>query len=153
VIFVIVAPFAGYNFVMRFLEGQESTSWPTVEGTVTESSIKESAPSATKRSYKPRVKYAYTVEDEKFSGDRIGMHDVGYGTRLLAEDVLLHYQTGAKIQVHYDPDDPANALLEPGNSWRAYLFLIIPPVMLLLGVLALRFSIPRKPRAPARTFG
>jgi len=134
---IIIAPFVAYVSIERFLDGQSSMSWPTTQGKVISSAVEEDQHSRIKKSFKPRIEYQYALEKKEYVGSEISHHDVGYGDRVNADNIVAKYPVGFQLDVYYDPDDYSRAVLEPGNSWRAYLFLAVPIAMLGFGLLGL----------------
>ena len=134
VLLICITPIAAYNVVARYLEARDSINWPTAEAVITRSIVEESRATSKKISYKPHVTYTYRVADREFSGNDISMHDVGYGDGNIAQEIVAKYSVNSRHSVYYNPDDPAQAVLEPGITWRAYLFLLTPVVLFLLAV-------------------
>lgn len=96
-----------------------STGWPTVTGTVLSSEVdvhdgRRDVDEVPVTTYHPAVRYAYEVAGRRHVGDRITFGDFGStdlaGRRALAE----RYAEAAAVTVHYDPDAPGDAVLEPG---------------------------------------
>ena len=112
-------------------EGVRSKSWPTVDGTVTESDValgQRPAGDRTNRwaTYHPVVRYRYKVNDSSYTGKNITMAIdlLGWGEGAYRDDavaVAARYPVGAVVTVHYKPSDPAIAVLEPGaSSWAVW---------------------------------
>jgi hypothetical protein len=101
-----------------------SAQWPTVEGRVLESTIKEivrRSRQSTSTNYLPVVRYEYVVGGRRHEGDVItfGMTEIGF--RKNAERYIIDRPVGATVTVHYDPGEPATATLDTSSAmadWR-----------------------------------
>jgi len=104
----------------------ESARWPTAPGTVTTSAVLEERVEDTDRDdksfvrtitrYRLDLRYAYKVGARDFVGTDAGVGwEAVYGDRGAAEKVAARYAPGQHVSVYYDPQKPANALLEPDN--------------------------------------
>ncbi|AMN40004.1 DUF3592 domain-containing protein [Rhodoplanes sp. Z2-YC6860] len=61
------------------------------------------------------VRYRYAVAQKTYESDRIAFGDAGHTMRLLAQQAVAKYPTGAKVDVFYNPKRPSQAVLE-GDS-------------------------------------
>lgn len=107
-----------------------SKKWPTVQGTITSSgtvlmNTLQGGP-ATAAS----VKYEYEVEGKKYSADRISMGQYGTGGGGHAKAEAAKYPEGKTVEVHYDPQNPSQAVLEPGGAIFTSVFLLSFAAML-----------------------
>lgn len=93
-----------------------SNSWPTVEGVVNFSEVEGGVTTSDYSSgWWPRVNYSYHVNGKTYIADNIEVIDVGNGnTDIYAKQVVENYPVGKKVLVHYNPGNPAVAVLEPG---------------------------------------
>ena len=106
----------------------EAQSWPTTTARVIDTDVSyQRGTSSSTGAYYPRVRYQYVVNGRTYTGDRIWTTNMG-STRGWARSIIDEFPPGSEVTVYYDPADPANALLKPGNSTPAIL-------MLLLGIL------------------
>ena len=101
-------------------DARRSTSWPRVEGTVSESYVSESYSRTNRRtSYRPNIYYTYSV-----GGTPYGSYTIAFGlatsSSVAAEDAVRRYPRASAVQVYYDPDRPQVAVLEPGATWSSY---------------------------------
>ena len=106
-VFLIVG---GVYFRMLSLR---SRSWPVVNGVITESHITYSGTGSKRRSSGSHVTYRYGVNGKFYNGNI-----VSYAPDILesATGTVNRYPQGADVQVHYDPRDPATAVLDPGTG-------------------------------------
>ena len=87
--------------------------WPVVPGQVLERGVGPSTTSGASRPgryFEPRVTYQYTVDGKRYSGHRIGLATAAYDedkARRVANDLPAH------VDVHYNPSDPGDAVLQP----------------------------------------
>ena len=126
-------------------EAGQSVDWPSTPGRIVESSITTSIPdrridNTRSTTYAPSVEYIYTVQDVEYHGKRIGFGDVIKSTRHEADAVIQHYFKNAMVSVYYNPQNPAEAVLEKKvGSQSGFLVLVI--VFLLLGLISCGVSL------------
>lgn len=117
----VVALLAGAS---AFATAREQSAWPSEPGQVTavETDTVWLAGRFPRMVYAVRVVYEYRVGDELFSSDRVNMNpvpvevDSDEGARLAAT-----YPEGAIVTVYYDPDDPAQSVLERAPLTGAFM--------------------------------
>lgn len=118
-----------------------SAKWPTVTGKILDSRIDtaiidnstavEDEESSGRRHLRQdeevstaAVRYAYRVGDKDYESTRLYIgRPVFYGGSAVAAAVAAKYQAGAQVPVYYNPDNPAQAVLEPLNFANAKLAL------------------------------
>ncbi len=73
--------------------------------------------------WSPVVEYAYRVDGRDHHGARIAFGAEVAGGRALAEATTARYPKGSAVTVHYDPANPAFAVLEPrvAFAWSTFL--------------------------------
>jgi Protein of unknown function (DUF3592) len=129
----------------QLLAGLESNDWPCVEGVIAESAIVEGAfaggelgsPSAAADRSTVAISYRYAVGDQVFIGKRLHF---GY-TAISPEQLNREYPRGAKIQVHYNPKNPKDAVLEPGVTIGAVVGIVMGAIFIAFGVASLRAAL------------
>jgi len=151
---VAVGALALYLGFQTMVGGWASNSWPTVLGVVTTSKIEteqmsSGGNSSSRQSYHARVYYDYAVGGESFSAKRVSFGEYGTGDAEHAKGVLGRYPAGAEVEVHYDPDDPAVAVLEPGLHDLPWFYLALGTPFTLFG-LGLAWFTPRLAAAAPR---
>lgn len=108
--------------------------WPKVDGDITASYIHESKGSKGKTMYRPVVKYAYMVEGKPLVGERVRFGAaVSTSWRSPADRVVGAYPMGRPCRVYYDPENPAEACLEPGAGGIHYFVTGIGYLLALIG--------------------
>jgi len=121
--FVLIGLGVSWWGVGDLLDGFASEDWPVANGTVTESFVeKHSTSDGT--SYSAEVRYAFTVDGVEHRGDRLAFSAWNTGSAAARERIAA-YPVGRAVEVAYDPDDPNNAVLEPGvsaGSWGLVAF-------------------------------
>jgi hypothetical protein len=96
-------------------DARVSLSWPTVRGQVTESTVSTDNSDGFIE-YRASVTYEYTVGGQQYVGSRICFLDEIFPDPEPARDRAAQYPVGASVDVFYRPDDPWDAVLEPGAS-------------------------------------
>ena len=136
-----------YWIVIDGTRGFASRTWPSVSSTILAGTLEESYGRGG-REWTPNLTYSFSIDGKKYFG-----HDIKFPPRrsslTSAKATLERYPVGKTVTVYYNPNDPAQACLEPGpDGW--FLF-IIPVVTLLLlassvwlGIIALRGRTPEK---------
>jgi hypothetical protein len=113
----------------RFFLAKASVTWPATEGKITASKIEEVRGNRG-TAYHARIRFSYAIQGKAFSANtpKYGYyHDYG-NVRILTKK----YPKGSKAQVFYDPENPSNAVLEPGYSHAITVELIV--IVALLGI-------------------
>jgi hypothetical protein len=104
----------------------ESAYWPTAPGTITVSEP------AGQRGHSWELEYAYSVAGLQYNGTKYAYDPMPIQGN---EEVLRHiavYPVGAEVTVHYDPDNPAEAVLRPGlRGCTLWIALFLTPFILI----------------------
>lgn len=111
-----------------------SRKWPTVEGEV------QSARHG--RSYRGivhlQLAYEYSVHGQRYVASRYSFGwTAGLAGGAKVHAFVANHPRGSKLKVHYNPRNPAQALIAPGLSLANLIGFATGIVFLLLGVLAL----------------
>lgn len=119
----LIAPLIGFLaggglIFMSIVNGRKSKAslqWPSVPGTVLSSEM------VTDRTgdivtFTPVVRYAYMVNGQPLQSTRVRF------SAARGKKIVDKYPRGCPVQVFYDPQAPANAVLERGGSTRAMMF-------------------------------
>jgi hypothetical protein len=113
-------------FVRGLRLARASARWPTAAGTITTADVIEEVTEDTSDNdrstirkiyrYQIDLRYAYQIGKRDFVGtaENWGWTEV-YGLREVAEKAAGRYTPGQPVVVYYDPAQPGNAVLEPGN--------------------------------------
>jgi hypothetical protein len=112
--------FAGmlFNLFRTRSQMQAAGEWDKVEGVITVSMVDQPAAHVSDdlNDATPVVRYRYRTGGQDFEGDRIAVGGQPMMTRVLAGKLIARYPVGARVDVHVDPNDPKNALLEPAQQ-------------------------------------
>lgn len=96
-------------------------AWPATDGVVASSRVEQtimhrrrsgSQYSTTATVYVPRVIYHYRVGGIDIDGDQFGRMSSGTAAAV-AERVVAAFPAGTKVVVHYDPNEPTTAIVDP----------------------------------------
>lgn len=108
--------------------------WPSINGKViatkvVQSTIEKSLRSndgatESKLSFCPVIEYEYTVNDKRYTSDRLSLSVDQRSSPRYLEPILKKYAPGTAVKVFYNPDNPADAVLEKVNllHWIFYVF-------------------------------
>ena len=124
---------------VNFVYGLLSRRWPTTRGTVLTSLLENVDDGEGGIDYRFHVVYRYVVEGRNLTAKRWR-----YGNprtsefSMAAHDAARRYREGATVNVYYDPDDPTEAVLEPGVGWHVLAQFALGGLFLLAGVMMLR---------------
>lgn len=99
-------------YIYSLLRQRAASSFPTVDGTITESKIVEDR-DADGTTYTARLRYTYQVAGREYTADRDRYYTVSAG-RGAAQRIVEAHPVGNKVTVYYNPADPSDALLRPG---------------------------------------
>jgi hypothetical protein len=123
----ILLVLAGFGLVAVYLVSRRkalaSERWPTAQATIVSSVILARRNSKGRVLYEPSVTFRYEVGGKLQTGTRISWGGaVASSSRSFADNVTGRFPQGAVVPVRYDPDNPADSVLDPGG--RAGLVLI-----------------------------
>jgi hypothetical protein len=123
VLFILNAIFLTILFFMRRKMAAVS-QWPSTMGSVIRSTIEQRSSDDGYVNY-PVVQYSYQVGGQPYQGMKLapGPEVGGSG----AGKVVARYPAGAQVMVFYDPQNPADAVLErkAPAQWLMWLLLAI----------------------------
>lgn len=124
VIFVLAGLWALGAGLGRMVRASRMRRWPAVPGTILASTIasrestleaeEDGPPPRPITLYRAEVQYRYEVGGRSFTGSRIALDDVEVSSKSHAENLAQRYASGTAVTVHYNPEDPSQAVLEPG---------------------------------------
>lgn len=141
--------FAGGYFAWQYItkplaeEAVASKEWPTVEGTITRSELAKSRDSDGNTMYSANVNYDYIVDGKQYDGSSIRVVDGTTSVKSGVKKTVRKYKEGSSVTVHYDPEFPNTAVLEPGTGLLFGLLLKLPLLFCVVSVLMVFASIKR----------
>jgi hypothetical protein len=112
-----------------------ASSWPVTEGTITSSQVESWGSGAHDPiDYRPAITYQYQVGGKTYNGSQISSGATFYGGVNVdeyeqANAIVSNYPVGSIVEVHYNPNNPNNAVLETQSSLIEQVPLIIGAVM------------------------
>jgi hypothetical protein len=136
---VVALPFLVIALVFIYLwlrgRGQVNAArdWPAVSGKVTYATIETSYSSRGGRAYYPRIAYEYKVNGQPYQSSKISFGTpVGLGNYNAVLQKVAGYPIESTVQVYYNPDNPAEAVLEKtAPSSKIFLFVAVLIVVIL----------------------
>jgi hypothetical protein len=95
-------------------QAMASVRWLPVDGVIVSSDLNVETDSDGNTYYRANVRYAYGLDGQEFTGDRVYIGQTSATDRKPIFDLLLKYEKGVAVVVYYDPRTPTQAVLEPG---------------------------------------
>ena len=116
-----------FNLLRMRSRMQAASHWDRVEGIITVSRVDQPPAHVSDDldDATPIVRYRYRVGGRDLESDQIRIGGVALMTRVLAGGLVARYPVGAHVDVHIDPDDPGNALLEQSNPGALIAFTVV----------------------------
>ena len=118
--------------------GARARKWPTAPGRIETSGVREYHASGSHENaevrtyYRPDVTYSYEVGGIRYTGDKVPVAGIASGSADgIARDGAARYPAGKTVEVHYNPDNPAESVLEP-RVRALWLLYAVPVAMLAL---------------------
>lgn len=153
-LFAVVGGFVGFYFGKPLIdEAKASESWPTVQGSVTESQL-ESHTDDGSTTYSVHVIYEYTVQGQQLDSDRVWFGgDYSTSDRSGMQKIVRDYPIGKQVTVYYSPDDPTESVLLPGAYFSTYIIFVVGMVFLVAGAVMLLIPVGKIVLSVARAAG
>jgi hypothetical protein len=122
----------GVFYFMAQRRVRTAENWLVTLGEIVISEVKISTTVRNRNTvYSPYIVYEYEVMGQRYRGERVHMgYELGSGIQSWAAERLANYPLGKRIEVYYDPNDPANAVLEKSAPMNKTLRLVIVGVAL-----------------------
>lgn len=136
-VFLVIGYVVAFSFGKPIVDkAKASERWPTVEGRITTSEVRQQRGSDGKVAHSASVGYDYEVEGQKLLGDTVWFGgNFSSSSSDLARRTVDKYPVGKQVQVYHDPANPEVSVLEPGAFWSSYLVYGIGLLFLGFGVL------------------
>ena len=136
----------------------ESESWLPAEGTIQNSDFSVRGIQARKQAATITVRYAYTVDGSRYTGNTLSFEKQDSYSPNIAEAKLRPYPPGANCTVYYNPNSPSESVLMKGaqssnafNYWIGLAFMLCGIVIAIdccIGAVNVyRFPLPKTPQA------
>ena len=130
-LFFLIGMFVlGIGVGETFLSLQART-WPTVQGVVLFSEVREVR--GDDITYRPVVRYRYTYRGKTYTSDRIWVGGSLSGSSYWARKVVSRYTPGSSVPVRVRPGDPAFSVLEAGFVPTALFFMVFGLTFSIIG--------------------
>jgi len=124
-------------YIVQFRQGlraDASKKWPTASGTITASSLEQSPDN--KRRYRAALGYSYRVGGKDYQSTRV-FWGGNEGREKHMASVVETYPAGTKVRVFYDPNNPAEAVLNPIQNTGSRQMVLYAMAMVTLGLFSL----------------
>jgi hypothetical protein len=97
------------------LRAREAMSWPVFPGEVLASGTVQTVTYALVF-YAPQISYRYDVNGQHLESDAVQVTEARYFSKRTAQAIADRYPVGAKVNVHVDPQDVTDGVLETGSD-------------------------------------
>lgn len=119
----------------------QARAWPTATGKIESSDVHEfqshdSDRNRSRTQYRAEVVYSYQVAGVRYTSDKLGSAQISASTDALARRASARYPAGSIIQVHYNPANPSEAIVNPGGRGLLLLWLLPLGMVILAYVVA-----------------
>jgi len=110
-------------------------SWPAVPGRIETAEVEQfegtiGSDSRGRRPqtlYRSNVLYSYTVGGRTYRGSKIGSHGtVTANVASMARNTVAAFKVGEPVTVHYDPNNPSDAVVNPAMPRVLWLIWLVP---------------------------
>jgi hypothetical protein len=112
-----------------FHKAVTSYRWPTTNGTVVSAQVVRPTGKSTK--YIAEIGYSYQVDGKEYASKKFKA-TTARGTSGWAKQVVGQHPAGSKVSVHYNPDRPQDAVIEPGLQSDNYWMTVAPLLVIAL---------------------
>ncbi|MGC1780247.1 MAG: DUF3592 domain-containing protein [Xanthobacteraceae bacterium] len=134
---VIAIVIGAVPYIVQFRQGlraDASKKWPSASGTITSSAL-ERLPDRKWR-YRAALQYRYRAGGKDYQSSRV-FWGGNEGREKHMASVVETYPAGAKVRVFYNPNDPAEAVLDPIQNTGSRQMVLYAMAMATLGLFSL----------------
>ncbi|WP_137009229.1 DUF3592 domain-containing protein [Aquitalea aquatilis] len=133
---MLLAGLAAFGYLWWLgAKGDASSSWPSAVGIVQQSQLEQRQVNAggdrdNTWEYFPHISYHYQVQGQDYQSTNRRFPNPGYSrSQQEVAAILARYPAGAQVRVYYNPANPAEACLETGQHWTAWVGKVIALLM------------------------
>lgn len=112
-----------------FYDAVVSNFWPTTDGTVV--STRVISPTGKANKYIAEITYTYSVGGKEYQSNNYKATSAR-GTSQWARELIEQHPVDSKVPVHYNPNKPEDAIVEPGLQSDNYIMTFVPLGMVLV---------------------
>ncbi len=94
--------------------GYQSRSWPSTRGLIEESTIKTRVKKKGRKKRSLVINYRYKVDGMTYRNGKAQYLDNMFYSKTMKQRIVSRYQAGSQAPIHYNPANPAQAVLIPG---------------------------------------
>lgn len=121
-----------------FYDAVVSNFWPTTDGTVI--STRVISPSGKANKYIAEITFTYAVGGEEYQSNNYKATSAR-GTSQWARELIEQHPVDSKVQVHYNPNKPEDAIVEPGLQSDNYYMTLLPLMFIIVLAVGLKQQI------------
>jgi len=110
-----------FSFGRQAIQAIRSSTWPTAAGVVTEAKIVQRIGRRDRKTDIPNITYRYSVDGVDHVGARLffgsqysASWTAGAKWTTDTREYIARYPPGTLLRIHYNPDDAATSVVEPG---------------------------------------
>lgn len=146
-IFLLLGLIVAYFGWQDISLAQASQRWQAGDGIIVSSDLGVRTNEDGATLYSAEIQYTYRVDGRELANDRVFFGQLSTSDRKPIFDLLLKYEQGDEVIVYYNPDDPDQAVLEPGVHGVTWFLPAIGTGFAVLGLIivgiGLRFNFGR----------
>ncbi|WP_113880736.1 MULTISPECIES: DUF3592 domain-containing protein [Marinobacter] len=130
---LLVIIFLGF---WRYYFGIKSKGWPVTDGLIISGKSEYYANPSGVNGHILNIKYRYKVSGKNYTSTRINFSlNESAGNKAHAEELLNNYRNGRVVKVYYNPNNPEQSVIEPGNN-NLHLFITMTLGIVCVGGIA-----------------
>lgn len=137
---VLVAVGIGVLLIRRRSAAKQAASlaWPRCDGRITHAAVESARDKDDNETYSAHIAYAYSVNGQSFNADRLTWGGrASSGDSRAAEAAVARYPVGSAVQITYNPENPAEAVLEPANTGGLRTLMMVAVTFIAVGLVFL----------------
>jgi hypothetical protein len=135
--FALLGATLSVDALVRWRQADASQGWPTVQGEVTYAEVQESRSVDGNTELRPVVGVVYTVDGQPYESDRFTYGRGVWLDKDFVKVLMAPYGVSAAVRVHYNPEDPGEAVLQPGERGGLGRLAVSGLVLMAVGAVAM----------------